>query len=56
MELIKENLKIRYATKNDAKILCNWWNDGKIMAHAGFPNGVNTTVEEIGKQKSPTCI
>ena len=49
MELIKENLKIRYATKNDAKILCNWWNDGKIMAHAGFPNGINTTVEEIEK-------
>jgi len=52
MELIKDNLKIRYATKNDAKILCNWWNDGKIMAHAGFPNGVNTTVEEIEKQIS----
>ena len=52
MELIEGNLKIRYATKNDAKILCNWWNDGKIMAHAGFPNGINTTVEKIEKQIS----
>ena len=47
MELLSGNLKIRYATKDDAVILCNWWNDGKIMAHAGFPNGLNTTVEEI---------
>jgi len=52
MELKKDNLLIRYATKNDAEILCKWWNDGKIMAHAGYPNGINTTIEKIEKQLS----
>jgi len=52
MELRNNNLLIRYATKNDANILCKWWNNGKIMAHAGYPNGINTTVEEIEKQLS----
>jgi len=50
MELKQENIMLRYATINDAKILCKWWNDGKIMAHAGFPNGINTTEEKIIKQ------
>jgi RimJ/RimL family protein N-acetyltransferase len=52
MELRQDNLLIRYATINDAKILCTWWNDGKIMAHAGFSNGINTTEEKIMKQIS----
>jgi RimJ/RimL family protein N-acetyltransferase len=52
MELRQDNLLIRYAVKNDAKILCNWWNDGKIMAHVGFPNGLSTSVEIIEKQIS----
>jgi len=56
IELIDDNLKIRYTTKNDAKILCNWWNDDKIMAHAGFPIEINTTVKEIEKQKGATCL
>ena len=56
MELKKDNLLIRYATKDDAQILCKWWNDGKIMAHAGFPDGINTTVEEIQKQISEETI
>ena len=47
MLIIHENLKIRSAELNDAEILCNWWNDGKVMAHAGFPNGLGTTVAEI---------
>ncbi|WP_279306871.1 hypothetical protein [Paenibacillus pseudetheri] len=33
------NLVIRNATANDVPLLYSWWNDGKIMAHAGFPNG-----------------
>jgi RimJ/RimL family protein N-acetyltransferase len=52
MDIRNENLLIRYATVNDANVLCKWWNDGKIMAHAGFPNGINTTKEEIKKQIS----
>ena len=49
MELNSENILIRYAKKTDAKILCAWWNDGKVMAHAGFPNGLNTNKAEIEK-------
>ncbi|MDR2102775.1 MAG: GNAT family N-acetyltransferase [Treponema sp.] len=52
MELKQDNLVIRHATIHDAKILCNWWNDGKVMAHAGFPDGINTTEEKIIQQIS----
>lgn len=24
-----------------------WWNDGAVMAHAGFPNGLGISVEKI---------
>lgn len=45
--LIKNNgLTIRSAEEKDAKILTDWWNDGKVMEHAGFPNGLGTTVQE----------
>lgn len=47
MYLKHKNLTIRNATANDAEQLCSWWNDGKIMAHAGFPNGTGQTVQEI---------
>lgn len=42
-----QNLTIRSATTEDAAQLASWWNDGKIMAHAGFPNGTGETAEEI---------
>jgi RimJ/RimL family protein N-acetyltransferase len=46
--LIKyKNLTIRNAVAADAEQLCAWWNDGKIMAHAGLPNGSGETTEEI---------
>jgi len=32
--------------------LAAWWNDGSVMAHAGFPMGLNTTAEDIEKQIS----
>lgn len=47
MYLAKGNLVIRNATAEDSRTLCNWWNDGKIMAHAGFPNGIGCTEQEI---------
>ncbi len=47
MFLKKDNLVIRTATPDDAPILCNWWNDGRIMAHAGFPEGIGTTVPAV---------
>ena len=45
-----ENLTIRQAEVADAKQLAAWWNDGAVMAHAGFPNGLGTTEEEIMAQ------
>ena len=41
-----KNLNIRNAIASDAEQLCAWWNDGKVMAHAGFPNGLNTAVDK----------
>ncbi|MBO4873254.1 MAG: GNAT family N-acetyltransferase [Lachnospiraceae bacterium] len=47
--MILENgkIRIRNAAAGDAKILAAWWNDGSVMAHAGFPNGLGITEEEI---------
>jgi len=42
-------LLIRNAEPSDAEQLAAWWNDGKVMAHAGFPNGVGTTPEQVRK-------
>lgn len=47
MYLENSNLVIRPANENDAQILCHWWGDGKIMAHAGFPNGIQTDINEL---------
>lgn len=47
MLLTYKNLTIRNATQEDAPFLCRWWNDGNVMAHAGFPNGLNTNVDKI---------
>ena len=47
------DILIRDAVPADAPTLCKWWNDGAVMAHAGFPNGLGTSVEEIEKQLSP---
>lgn len=47
MELRDGNLLLRDATRADAKQLTAWWNDGAVMAHAGFPNGLGTTVDEV---------
>ena len=42
-----ENLLIRTATAEDAPQLVAWWNDGSVMAHAGFPLGLGTTLEKV---------
>lgn len=44
------NLTIRNATVKDAELLSSWWNNGKIMAHAGFPNGTGETAGEIAEK------
>ena len=40
-------LRIRNAAAKDAAQLAAWWNDGRVMAHAGFPNGLGISAEEI---------
>lgn len=52
MFLTYDNLTIRNAEAKDAKTLCRWWNDGAVMAHAGFPLGLGTSVEKIIEQIS----
>ena len=49
MKIQYENLTIRQAEPADAYQLAAWWNDGAVMAHAGFPNGLGTTEEEVIK-------
>ena len=47
MLLAYKNLLIRNATEDDAEQLARWWNDGKIMAYAGFPHGTGEKAEDI---------
>ncbi|MBQ8251256.1 MAG: GNAT family N-acetyltransferase [Alphaproteobacteria bacterium] len=42
-----ENLLLRKAKVEDALQLVSWWNDGEVMSHAGFPNGVGVQVDEV---------
>ena len=42
-----DTLLIRDAGTADAQQLTAWWNDGAVMAHAGFPLGLGTTVEKV---------
>lgn len=42
-----EKIAIRNALPEDAPLLARWWNDGAVMAHAGFPKGLGTTAEKI---------
>lgn len=42
-----QELIIRNAEAMDAEQLCRWWNDGNVMAHAGWPNGLGTTVGQV---------
>ena len=47
MHIKYKNLTIRDAMTADAEQLTAWWNDGAVMAHAGFPQGLDTTVEKV---------
>ena len=47
MQMQYKNLTIRDAVAADAAQLTAWWNDGAVMAHAGFPLGLGTTVEKV---------
>lgn len=60
MLLSHGNIVIREATLEDADILLSWWNDGAVMAHAGFPNGLGLTKTQVLKgienRSSPLLI
>ena len=49
MECTYRNLTIRSANADDAALLAAWWNDGTIMAHAGFPDGLGTTAQKVAE-------
>ena len=54
MFLQDDHLTIRDARPSDAPQLVAWWNDGAVMAPAGFPLGLGTTVEkEAARLPSP---
>lgn len=50
MKIIHNDLCIRNAESADCIQLAKWWNDGSVMAHAGFPDGLGTTAEKIQEQ------
>lgn len=45
MRISKDEITIRSAGMDDAPLLNRWWNDGRVMAHAGFPNGLGEPLE-----------
>ena len=55
MKRIYQDILIREAAAADAAQLCAWWNDGSVMAHAGFPNGLGTNVQRILAQINDTA-
>lgn len=50
MHLQNGKIEIRNAVIDDAPQLTEWWNDGNVMAHAGFPNGLGTCAADVIKQ------
>ena len=52
MKLDVDQITVRTAVKEDAPVIAKWWNDGTVMAHAGFPNGLGESVESVEKQIS----
>lgn len=50
MEISKDRVLIRSAIDSDAPLLNKWWNDGQVMEHAGFPLGLNQSLEETQRE------
>ena len=53
MNIKYNQLCIRNAEKKDCEQLAVWWNDGTVMAHAGFPNGLGQAQRKL-KNRLPT--
>ena len=47
MTLHQGSLTLRSAKMEDAKMLAEWWNDGRVMEHAGFPHGLGISRTEV---------
>ena len=50
MDIRLRELRIRNAVSTDSEQLAAWWNDGAVMAHAGFPLGLGTDAEKVARQ------
>ena len=50
MRIELNQVVLRTALKEDAPVITKWWNDGTVMAHAGFPNGLGETIQSVEKQ------
>ncbi|MBR4537598.1 MAG: GNAT family N-acetyltransferase [Clostridia bacterium] len=50
MKLEYDGIMLRNAEERDCARLAAWWNDGAVMAHAGFPMGLGITPEKIAAQ------
>ena len=55
MFLQKNDLVLRPARPEDAKLLSAWWSDGRIMAHAGFPDGLDINSQALAKDLKKDC-
>lgn len=55
MNITLDGICIRNAVIADCQQLADWWNDGTVMAHAGFPNGIGTTPDETSRHIAHEC-
>lgn len=47
MKKTLEDVTIRSSEVRDVELLCAWWANGTVMAHAGFPNGLKTDKDKL---------
>lgn len=45
-----QDIALRSALPSDAKRLVAWWRDGAVMAHAGFPHGIEVDEHDLVKR------
>ena len=50
MNIRYHDICIRDAAPKDCAQLATWWNDGAVMAHAGFPKGLGITAAQVEQQ------
>lgn len=50
MSICLDGIRIRNAVSADGQQLADWWNNGAVMAHAGFPDGIGTTPDKVSRE------